>query len=753
MISGVQCVAINDSERRILKRLECDIAGYSAEITSLAAISSRKHVNMKTTKLKSTMSRKSLYSLSIRQRSRIMYEVRQNLRLQYRLKCKTAITESKNDRDIQDAPGPSITECYSSFSDIINDTCNYRRDINVEDDGVSSSVSDASDIVSSFKITSMGSSFRKRLASCFVNNNITHMQGNSILSLLRTHPCFNKLPKDVRTLLDTPRTCAVVSRVEPGEYIHFDVEAGIIKYLSYISIASTVNQLELDFNIDGCSLDKSGSIQIWPIQCRIANIQYARPIVVGIYKGAHKPCDSNIFLEKFIMDIRKIMCSGGINFHGNKIPIRLRCFIADAPARAFILNHRSHVSCQPCSKCKVSGIRHEGRYVFNGTNHPLRTDEEYIRCLDEDHHKEGRSPLSMLPIGMVSQVPFEYMHLVCLGVMKKLLSAWIYGKYSRLSKLSGRSIHIMCTRLNNLKEYCPSDFARRPRSLDICSKYKATEFRQFLLYTGPVVTYGVLDERLYKHFLFLHAAIRVMVSNSSSRQHLSFAELALQKFVYRSENLYGPTFNTYNVHGLLHLISDVRRFGCLDSFSAFPYENNMSIFRKYCRKPGVPLQQFFNRMAEIEVHGTSNNQDVDSSIRVSIPYNNDSNCLQYRKIKFNNISLGIDVRDNCCILRDGSICIVFNIVVDNNSFRLGVKKFLEIHDFYDIGMVSSVFQIYRCATLNSEIFYVHPDQVHAKCYRMPFSNSTSMDDSDSDEANNSETSQYIVAVIIHSEKM
>lgn len=67
----------------------------------------------------------------------------------------------------------------------------------------------------------------------------------------------------------------------------------------------------------------------------------------------------------------------------------------------------------------------------------------------------------------------------------------------------------MCTRLNNLKEYCPSDFARRPRSLDICSKYKATEFRQFLLYTGPVVTYGILDEQLYKHFLFLHAAIRV----------------------------------------------------------------------------------------------------------------------------------------------------------------------------------------------------------------------------------------------------
>lgn len=690
-------------------------------------------------------------SLSKRQRSRIMCEIRKNLRLQYRLKCKTAaISESNNRCDIQDTPGLSITEFNGSTSNI-NDTCNYRDNV-VEDDKVSSSsVSDASDVILPFKITSM-EFFRESLATCFVNNNLTHTQGNSILSVLRTHPCFDKLPKDVRTLLDTPRVRTVVSNVEPGEYIHFDVETKIIQHLSHISIASIhdVNQLELDFNVDGCSLDKSGSIQLWPIQCRIANIQHARPIVVGIYKGVQKPCDPNIFLEKFIADVRKIISSGGINFHGNKIPIQ-RCFIADAPARAFILNHRSHVSCQPCSKCKVSGIRHENRYVFNGTNHSFRTNEEYIRCSDEDHHKEGRSPLSMLPIGMVSQVPFEYMHLVCLGVMKKLLSAWVYGKYSRLSKLSGRSIHIICTRLSNLKEYCPSDFARRPRSLDICSKYKATEFRQFLLYTGPVVMYGILDERLYKHFLFLHAAIRVLVSNSLLRQHLSFAELALQKFVNRSESLYGPTFNTYNVHGLLHLTSDVRRFGCLDSFSAFPYENNMSIFRKYCRKPGLPLQQFSNRMAELEVHGTSNNHDVDSFIRVSVPYNNDSNCLQYHKIQIRNILLGIDVRDNCCILRDGSICVVFDIIVDNNSFRLGVKKFLEVRDFYDTGLVSSVFQIYKCATLNNEIFYVHPDQVHAKCYRMPFFNNTSTDDSDSDEENNLETSQYIVAAIIHSE--
>lgn len=78
------------------------------------------------------------------------------------------------------------------------------------------------------------------------------------------------------------------------------------------------------------------------------------------------------------------MSNGGVFYHGNKFPLYLKSFIADAPARAFILNHRSHTSNQPCSKCKISGMRHEGHYIFLGVNHTLRTDEEYVTCLDDD---------------------------------------------------------------------------------------------------------------------------------------------------------------------------------------------------------------------------------------------------------------------------------------------------------------------------------------------------------------------------------
>ncbi|KAL6421614.1 hypothetical protein ACFW04_014500 [Cataglyphis niger] len=222
--------------------------------------------------------------------------------------------------------------------------------------------------------------FQERFASCFIDNNFTHVQSNNILSLLQSHSCFHNLPKDVRTLLNTPRVKTIVSNVEPGKYIHFDLEANIIEVLSCFPIDSLPNQINIDFNTDGCNLN------------RLASIKHIKPIIVEVYKGSAKPYNLNLFFKKFIANIKKILASGGIIFKKKK-SIRLRCFITDAPTRTFILNHTSHLSCHPCSKCIVCGIRCERRYIFS----------------DEEHHKEDTSPLSLLLIRkMVSQVPFEY---------------------------------------------------------------------------------------------------------------------------------------------------------------------------------------------------------------------------------------------------------------------------------------------------------------------------------------------------------
>lgn len=107
----------------------------------------------------------------------------------------------------------------------------------------------------------------------------------------------------------------------------------------------------------------------------------------------------------------------------------------------------------------------------------------------------------------------------------------------------------------------------------------------------------------------------------------------------------------------------------------------------------------------------------------------------------------LDICDNCCMLHDGTICIILNILVSNNSYYSIMKKLLNVCDFYDIGISSSMCHVFKCSTLNDNIFSVHINEIRVKCYKMPFWNCSS------DDKNNSEPSQYVVATIMHNDKI
>jgi hypothetical protein len=103
--------------------------------------------------------------------------------------------------------------------------------------------------------------------------------------------------------------------------------------------------------------------------------------------------------------------------------------------------------------------------IFMGINHRLRTDDKYNRLDDEEHHK-GPTPLSRLPMGLVSQVPVEYMHLICIGVVKKLLIAWVTGKYGKKNEIIWSK---SCFNFKKIGNNCTVLSAR------ICKKAKITD--------------------------------------------------------------------------------------------------------------------------------------------------------------------------------------------------------------------------------------------------------------------------------------
>ena len=133
----------------------------------------------------------------------------------------------------------------------------------------------------------------------------------------------------------------------------------------------------------------------------------------------------------------------------------------------------------------------------------------------------------------------------------------INKQINRQHKLS-----LISDKLESYNGEMPSEFARQPRRLDELKQWKATEFRQFLLYTGPVVLKHVLSKSFYSHFLTLSVAMSIMLDSrcATTASYLQYACDLLRYFVTKAKDLYGTTFTSYNVHKLVHLHEDIIHF-------------------------------------------------------------------------------------------------------------------------------------------------------------------------------------------------
>ncbi|KAM0725808.1 hypothetical protein ACS0PU_008536 [Formica fusca] len=571
--------------------------------------------------------------------------------------------------------------------------------------------------------------FEERLASVFLKTRINHVQAKEILKFLKTHACFSQLHSDPRTIMNTPRTSCRIDDIAGGQYLHLGFEEAVKSILQITPLYMIPNNLEIDFHIDGVSLDSASNIQLYPIQIRIANIHQSKPEIVGVWKGSSKPTSAIELLNPFVNDVLEVRNNNGITFNGKKQTFNLRCFIADAVARAFVLGHKGHKSQAPCSKCWVIGTSvRQGVMIYSGVNHRLRTNEEYVVCLDGEHHNEDESCIARLSIDLVNQSVFDYMHLVCLGVMEKIFLAIVDGKYAFSAKLSPTSIKTLSARLEIAKKFCPKEFARKPINATKHRTFKATEHRQILLYTGPVIFCGLINEAMYLHFLLLHSAIRILVDVVSCRNAAAInkAEIMLKIFVRRASEHYGIEFLSYNIHGLLHLANDVRNYGPLDSFSAFPYENNMTYFRKMCRKPNQHLQQIANRRYEEKRLQNKFVISTKNFIQVSglhkhgpVPATDFYHYSQYRNLFCKQFTLSLNGRDDTIILKDSSVCIIQNIIGHDNKYHVIVKRFHKTKNFFHTLVQSSNVGIFHCSSLSDKLIIINFDQIAGKCFKLP----------------------------------
>lgn len=455
-------------------------------------------------------------------------------------------------------------------------------------------------------------SWKEKLATTFVEHNLSHKAIQAILNVLRT--VHRDLPADPRTFMKTKNIGQNIPLEgdETGKFIYFGIKQGLEKLLQNERVfrlltSKRENVIELLFNVDGLPIYGNSKVQIWPILCKVLSSEAIfKPFAVGIYCGTTKPSQLNQYLRPFVREANHLQEDGFV-VNGADFKILCKAFTCDTPARSFLKGTPGHNGLYSCERCIQRGRKlmtgEKKAFVFQEFDSCKRSDDSFRHQTQREHHKY-RSPLVDLEnFDLVKGFPLDYMHLLCIGVVKRIVRAWVTG--TKKTKLHDDEIAMIDARIQNLHKHIPKEFHRKLRSIAHVDLWKATEARFFILYCAPIVIDGIVKKDKAEHFLKLHTAMRILCSQFSSTDDVEFARTLLKDFVIDVPKLYGEHFLVPNMHGLLHITDDVENLRCtLHDISAFPFENYLGLIKNLVRSPSNPLAQIARRFSEIEAHGS-----------------------------------------------------------------------------------------------------------------------------------------------------
>lgn len=493
----------------------------------------------------------------------------------------------------------------------------------------------------------------------------------------------------------TPRNIRIVEMSENGRYWHQGLENCLQKALEQLDRPLSIS---LNINIDGLPVHKSSTKNFWPILCQIHELPGIAPMAVGIYYGTSKPKSVSEFLNPFVHELLPILQSG-LMINGHQVAVRIRCFICDSPARSFIkgvINFNGKHGCLKCTtKGKYSHIANT--VIFPQISASPRTNEKF-RNKEYPEHQRSDTPLVLLPIDMIEDVIVsDALHLLELGVMRRLLNGWRTGSMTKRAKWS-------TTEKVEISEFLvkirfPKEIHRRMRSLEFVSLWKGLEYRNFLNYVGVTLLKDYLPEKYYHHFLTLFCAVRIC-SAEKYKTLLPVAKDLFIDFINDYKNLYGMEYITSNIHNLSHVVDEVARFGPLPTLTAYPFENYLHSIKKMLRSGPLPLNQIANRLTEL----------INSECSVII----EDACRKYVRavhsvekteskltITLTDFILSTNFEDKWILTKDLSIVCLENAIQDGLNWKIEGRAVLNKGDFFDKPFKSSFIHIYAAGGENN----------------------------------------------------
>lgn len=252
----------------------------------------------------------------------------------------------------------------------------------------------------------------------------------------------------------------------------------------------------------------------------------------------------------------------------------------------------------------------------------------------------------------------------------------------------------------------PSEFNRKPRSLDDLDRFKATELRSFLLYTGPIVLRKNIDINVYYNFLLLSTAVNLL-SRTDVEDSVEYARHYIHRFIEHFIEIYGRKNAVYNIHSLCHLPDDVVNHGTLDKFSAFQFENFLGFVKNLLRKPNFPLCQVVNRISErncLNVYEEHAYPLLKKSHSEG-PLLDEIVCPQYKELHLEKYCFKVTSGDHG-VLVDNEIGCIQNIISpkhSNSQITVIYQTYQVMENFYDYPLPSGNLGIYIVRSLQKTL--------------------------------------------------
>lgn len=397
--------------------------------------------------------------------------------------------------------------------------------------------------------------------------NVSQANMNIMLGYFRNNG-YPYLPADARTVYGID-TVSIPKETSNTMYI------GILKCLQDICSVSDARPsvIKLRFNFDGLPLSGSSKQKIWPT-LMTSNLSGVHVSVVGLFYGHMDPPNKTLLYD--LVEELKTLKTFNYPPIGPIVPVAIDYVVCDSPANALVKGIKYPTGAYSCPKCNCTGLRNkgEGRAVFvTGPSDKLRTDQSFRSRENIEHHRERSyfEELDSSVFNMVNSFAIDGFHGVHIGGAQRTVLA-IVGHYSGIERtMTAAAFEAKGVIWGNMN--FPKDFSRHPRPFSMIYKWKATEWRMLVLY-GLELMFTTNIHRNYTHILRnLCCAIRILSDPLYYLEKNALALDLIRNYLSTVNSFFGRIFMVSVVHVMVHLPQECRRFGPLDIFSVFRYEN------------------------------------------------------------------------------------------------------------------------------------------------------------------------------------